>query len=512
MLSITALSQQAPGSVYGQNLWHSEEDLPSLISNHRSFNLLQVDSEQDLFEEGGSVTLFFVLQPRYHASSGQEFMRVGSIRIYDDHIQYGRSSTQTALEDSSPAIVCIESVIPSRYGRHQASDIEVGDTSLFDIAELIVYPRSLTREERRKVSSYLALKYSITITQNEEEEWRDYLRFDNFTFWNRQIDGSHEVRVLGIGRLDEQRFYQTQTLTTMGEPVFVALDRVSSPGEMPEVEVEDDAFIILSESEDVTITSLECANRERHPLSNWKLQLQSWNSEAENLIVRIPRKDKRNLEPLYLTDGASYIPLQESVVLDWIEYKTPLDSLEDYRHYFFCTLSDLNCDVISLDPATNELTVSLLENEENLLIHMVNLTDGMSVYRPYSSDGFSEMLNPGQYWVSVNRSNGEIYSSRVVATDRTIETDEELSDYSIRLYPDPVAPGRLTTLSVQGLPGDGPARITITDMQGQLLDIEELDSGTSFEWSFNAPTVPATYNVSIYRGESLYSVKLIVAQ
>ncbi|GGH69947.1 T9SS type A sorting domain-containing protein [Phaeocystidibacter marisrubri] len=514
LISTIAFSQNAPGGVDGQSLWHAQTNLPSTIGNHHTFNLLDLENEEDLVNLQGASTLFFVLKPKSLSQTGGEFMGIGDIRIFDDHIQFGRVSSPIRFTEDVPAIVTIETVASQRYARQSRAPLTVGDTSLFEIAELVIYPKSLSREERRKVNSYLALKYSITVTHNEDEIWRDYLRADNYTYWNRQIDGSHHVRVLGVGRLDQQQFLQTQTITTRGPQVLVALDEVKSIGTQPNVEIEDDAFIILSESKQQRSQRLSCSSGGHHPLSQWKLQLQNWNSTAHQLIVRIPLHEKSDEnDSLFLTDGSSFLYLPKNVLLADEEYQIPLILLENYRHYYFTTKSIRDCDRFTAEVTNNELTVSLSsEEEEKLFVEVQDMSNGSSIRKPYENHPVSNVLGEGQYLVKIVDENGNMISSKVIANTSSTEAPFQIAKPTIRLFPDPASRGQRTTLSVQDITGDHPLKLTLSDMQGHVLEIEDLPFASSFDWKFDAPEVPGIYTLSLYSGEITYTVKLIVAQ
>ncbi len=70
--------------------------------------------------------------------------------------------------------------------------------------EVIVYSDVLTATERRKVYSYLGIKYGTTLTH-------DYVSSSNMTFWDVSADAAYQNDVIGIGRDDASGLEQKQS-------------------------------------------------------------------------------------------------------------------------------------------------------------------------------------------------------------------------------------------------------------------------------------------------------------
>lgn len=67
-----------------------------------------------------------------------------------------------------------------------------------DLAEIIVYKSyNFTSADYRKVQSYLALKYGITLDQTSPQ---NYVNSDDVTIWNAASNPSHNKDVFGIGK------------------------------------------------------------------------------------------------------------------------------------------------------------------------------------------------------------------------------------------------------------------------------------------------------------------------
>ncbi len=85
---------------------------------------------------------------------------------------------------------------PFRIGAGKTEDNDGGFFWPGDIAEVVVYDDTLANNDRKKVESYLAIKYGITLTQK-----KNYFNSDGDTIWK----GPSEYRndVAGLGRDDK---------------------------------------------------------------------------------------------------------------------------------------------------------------------------------------------------------------------------------------------------------------------------------------------------------------------
>ena len=69
------------------------------------------------------------------------------------------------------------------------------------IAEVIVFSEILNSSNRKKVESYLALKYGITLFNNTAEP-QNYTAADGTTLWNSTTNASYHHNVAGIFKDD----------------------------------------------------------------------------------------------------------------------------------------------------------------------------------------------------------------------------------------------------------------------------------------------------------------------
>ena len=99
------------------------------------------------------------------------------------------------------------------------------------ISEFILYSRQLTSQERRRVDSYLAIKYGVTLNQSSAT---DYLHSGGAVVWDATANRIYRNNITGIGRDDnsalvqkQSRSVQDDSLVTMGLGT-IAVDNISN--------------------------------------------------------------------------------------------------------------------------------------------------------------------------------------------------------------------------------------------------------------------------------------------
>ena len=99
------------------------------------------------------------------------------------------------------------------------------------ISEVIMFDDDLTSTERQKISSYLAIKYGITLDQGSAT---NYLDASGNVIWNATTNSSYNNDIAGIGRDDDGCFAQKQSHSVNSDDILtiglgsVAADNASN--------------------------------------------------------------------------------------------------------------------------------------------------------------------------------------------------------------------------------------------------------------------------------------------
>ncbi len=84
------------------------------------------------------------------------------------------------------------------------------------IPEYLVFKKILREEERRRVESYLAIKYGLTLPSS------DYVNSESEVIWDNKKNKAYSNRIAGIGRDDYFGLYQKQSSST-AEPGILTI-------------------------------------------------------------------------------------------------------------------------------------------------------------------------------------------------------------------------------------------------------------------------------------------------
>jgi hypothetical protein len=124
------------------------------------------------------------------------------------------------------------------------------------MGEVIVYNRLLDDDELKRVNSYLALKYGITLDQTTPT---DYIASDGTTtMWNASDNSGFNLRIAGIGRDDCTNLYQKQSISADAGIVAVAIgDSVAGSNQTNAAEITNDNsyFVFGDDNGAITYTT-----------------------------------------------------------------------------------------------------------------------------------------------------------------------------------------------------------------------------------------------------------------
>ena len=153
---------------------------------------------------------------------------IGTINVLNKH------SLSTAYADAATSVnrlngadnTSIPIPAPGNFGGVSAK-IVIGNEYLLnlpcqvDMAEVIIYARTLSAAERNKIESYLAVKYGFTLNQLAVNA-NNYTASNNVVTWDRALNSSYANDITGIGRDDASALSQKQS-KSINSTAFVTL-------------------------------------------------------------------------------------------------------------------------------------------------------------------------------------------------------------------------------------------------------------------------------------------------
>jgi len=490
---LLAQVEPAPGSISDYSVWYAEQDLENTLGNYRSVDLLKLKSAVKPKDVGfdKESTVFLVLKLNKQAK-GRAFLKLGDLVICDDHISVSGRRIPISYSVGKPSIVSIQHRKYVTYGQISGADLQIGDTSLFSLAELVIYPRPLKREELRKVSSYLALKYSIPITHNKDDEWRDYLSHDSHLYWDKSIDFLFDEEVVALGRSDKQAFLQTQTATNATDTLILSLGDTLPLGNMPDVLVNDESYLIFSKKDEDLRNGLPCAKVKglSNPLLNWKLHSQNWEKQAQQLFLRVAASHSFPPDSLFITDGIhlNFLPLISNNGKLWT-YSLGLQYLKDDTHYLFMNKSQIDCN----------------QQEEDLRIAFL-LENG---FLWANGEKLNQPLNSAQHLAIWYDAQGKPYAIDLKHSAEAQHNSNLLQQPKITVYPNPSGRSTPINVEIRELKGNEPVSLTVFNVNGKLIQKKELKYQAQIKTSLSL-RMPGFYTICIRQGEAFFVLKHVV--
>ena len=124
-----------------------------------------------------------------------------------------------------------------------AEDIEYEKNGKEQFLELLYFPKVLNVLERRKVETYLSLKYGISLKGNY-----DYINALNDTIWAYKTNKLYNNRVTGIGRADIQGLYQKQSGNSEKDGLYIGLGMIEEENKNNKNSLKNNSYLIWGDN------------------------------------------------------------------------------------------------------------------------------------------------------------------------------------------------------------------------------------------------------------------------
>ncbi|ANW95954.1 hypothetical protein AXE80_06525 [Wenyingzhuangia fucanilytica] len=113
-------------------------------------------------------------------------------------------------------------------GSYVIGDDSTGGNQLNgEIAEIIYFDYELTEANRKKIESYLAVKYGITLDNTDGGTDGDYVTSTGVNIWDASANATYHHEVIGIGR-DDSSLLDQQKSTEFNSDPTLTIDKTSS--------------------------------------------------------------------------------------------------------------------------------------------------------------------------------------------------------------------------------------------------------------------------------------------
>lgn len=444
---------QYPGNVKGFSFWHQASenstmaDSLSFINFNNATRIINGD-ELNGSEDVGihrKITFFAVYQPY---SSNSNIMKLHN-ELNDVYLNTEGVSSKEQLEfqpktlySSKPVLVAYAENLNTRQKTEPDAEtnpsraIEFGNSlaggqnrEMFRgrIAEIIVYPRVLKKLNRRKIETYLSLKYGISL-----DTGLDYVNSKGDTIWNASKEDTFIYRVTGIGKDIASHLNQKQSSNMEEENLMtIGLGNISVSNKENTQEVADLNFMLWSDNG----KELRFIEDEQNKLSQlqrtWKAKTIGSDISKKNISFEVStsflEKDSADSENLYWLvidpDSEREINLMHSV------YISPTYNRDSLKVTFSNVgLSDINKDKflfglikapeffavheLTNQDCENNVSVRFIGGEPPYHLEFKNKNNGNLTNRVADEDSVElQDMDPGPYEYTVTDSKGSRYHS-----------------------------------------------------------------------------------------------------
>ncbi|MFA4133844.1 MULTISPECIES: S-layer homology domain-containing protein [unclassified Brevibacillus] len=171
------------------------------------------------------------------------------------------------------------------------------------MSETILYNRKLTDEDRNKVNSYLALKYGLTL-KDENNAPIDYVASNGSTMWKASNNTGYGNRITGIGRDEVGALYQKQSKSQVdGANVTLAIGNAIQETNALNTKTiaEDKSFFVFSDNGgDVTFVTPITKGTESLKRIGRTYKVEKTNWQDTDITLQADKVKGASEWPLYL--------------------------------------------------------------------------------------------------------------------------------------------------------------------------------------------------------------------
>ncbi|MGY5353758.1 hypothetical protein [Wenyingzhuangia sp. IMCC45467] len=181
------------------------------------------------FYEGGSRQ--FYIDRRYDANEPFFTLPIGVQQIISVSDPGGSGSgANSTIYLNSNNFFTSENLFSTSWenGSYVIGDDSTGGNQLNgEIAEIIYFDYELSNFNRKKVESYLAIKYGITLDNTDGGTDGDYVTSTGIVVWDASVNNTYHNNVIGIGKDNTTLLNQKKSTEFNSDPTL-SIDKVSS--------------------------------------------------------------------------------------------------------------------------------------------------------------------------------------------------------------------------------------------------------------------------------------------
>ena len=537
LLATDQLRGQAPGGVDHYLTWEKDYDSGDFITegsalfNFHPYNFFddrRTDYEIQL-KDLEKVSLFMVFSSLQPAPIAKLSTDNGEINITDKAMGSTIMREYLATGPKPKFIRYVESMRGQERSTLntclQLGDKEALVNYIGGVAEVILYDRLLSKPQRRKVESYLSLKYGISLPIESE-----YVNGRGAVIWDPEQNEGYQYNLTALGRDDLSGLYQKQSHNLYADTdLTIGWNTIAELNKDNVTKVEDGRYLFWSDDNKLS-SFLSQSSRENSETTflerTWKLKgLTPQNSESDFTDLEI------SVDPSTL---GNYDKNKETwVVLSYFS-KQGIDL--EQAEYYKLSINDngrLTAKLTDAVAANETYLMSLMQQPE--LYVEVELSDcadseaslQLSYKTPTQKRTEINLLHKNKVVSeTLTKKNGNIIFENLAYGDYTMivlsngteylqnisvsESNCKQQDMASALYPSPVLQGNEFTLELRDT-WEEDLTFTISTMDGKIVKQEILKGGGDLVYRDKIATA-GHYLLAVTGEQTNESFNLIVVE
>lgn len=330
VLGCLSLSAQNPGGVEGCYLWQKAFETEFSEGNdYSSFNYhkyKKIDADREFLKiplkKLGAITVYMVFSQESSASFADMSTNRKNIMITDTSVISSGEINYRASLNKAKFIMFSEKFENSKFQNTKGA-FYIGDKTGSarylpegNVAELIIYDRILSNDERLRVESYLSFKYGISLPP-----LYDYVLSDGIIIRKASEHNQYNNRVTFVMRDSNSNLYQKQSVNVDDTlKLAISIDELSKLNEFNTAEFDDKMGLSWADNGDKLEFS-QVKGQKRHSNIGRVWKLTSNLNKSKNIMFSINVTDIPNYDsnlPVWLViDNTSFgvISRQESTFI-----------------------------------------------------------------------------------------------------------------------------------------------------------------------------------------------------
>ena len=529
-------SAQAPGGVKNPVLWktaweqRSELDYGEKKFNYHPYQYFDEDRDYNEFtlSDLNRISLFMVFSSENKSDIVDLTLSNAKVLFKDDEV-ISKQEILYEKEEGLPALLTYIEAFPKPNSiPNGVPSFLIGSKTIEDkwfeggVAEIVLYDRLISREQRRKVESYLSLKYGVSLADS-----LDYYSSDGTKIWEYSKEGNFNNRLTAIGKDVEGGLNQKQSHNLHDDfSLTLAVGGQSKMNKSNTAEINDKSFLMWAD-DNKTIELIEDTKQTNQIKTidrKWKITKygKGWSEKKVQVII-----DPSNLQG-YAPELNFWMILNNSNFNELNQLHKnqliPMSNEEDGTYSAFVNFDqDISgADYFTFIQAPDQfISMDITDMDCNskggdiaLYLHGFNASTS-DYYLENGGKEFTGVWNKDSNSLSFNNFPFGNYTLREraenIALDQLSFSQENCNEsfaWNTSLYPNPVSTGDYFTIE---LPQDRVEKLSleIHDLLGRIILKQNIDPNDSYTFSTKILS-EGTYNVSLKSGQNKVVRKLVV--